>query len=104
MFTVNGGNTRAKSSVVPVHPNRPIVYDDDEPDRLFYTNQSRQLFVLCRKVYMHPCSGCFDTIDTKFVVHWLLVYLLCGTATYCLLSYFRVYRLLFKYSFGVSNL
>ena len=50
VFTVNGGNTRAKSSVVPVLPNRPIVYDDDEPDRLFYTNQSRQLFILCRKV------------------------------------------------------
>lgn len=55
VFTVNGGNTRAKSSVVPVLPNRPIVYDDDEPDRLFYTNQSRQLFILCRKVctYVH---------------------------------------------------
>lgn len=63
---MNGGNTRAKSSVVPVLPNRPIVYDDDEPDRLFYTNQSRQLFVLCRKVYIHPCSRCFDMIDSKF--------------------------------------
>lgn len=64
VFTVNGGNTRAKSSVVPVLPNRPIVYDDDEPDRLFYTNQSRQLFILCRKVRMYVYSEVDAYLDS----------------------------------------
>ena len=75
MFTVNGGNTRAKSSVVPVHPNRPIVYEDGEPDRLFYTNQSRQLFVLCRKVCVCASLKYSYVGAMMFVVGWLLLQL-----------------------------
>ena len=49
-MSVTGGNTRSKSSVVPIYPNRPVIFSESEKEHMFYTNQSRQLFVLCRKV------------------------------------------------------
>ena len=48
VFTINAGNSRAETSVQPIVPQRPVVWDESE-EILFYANQSRQVFILCRK-------------------------------------------------------
>lgn len=50
VFTINGGNTSAKSETCKVLPYRPVLWEEDEKEKLFFTNHSRQLFILCRKV------------------------------------------------------
>ena len=48
VFTINAGNSRAETSVQPIVPRRPVVWDESE-EVLFYANQSRQVFILCHK-------------------------------------------------------
>lgn len=50
VFTINGGNTSAKSGTCKILPYRPVLWEEDEKEKLFFTNHSRQLFILCRKV------------------------------------------------------
>ena len=50
VFTINGGNTSAKSDTCKILPYRPVLWEEDEREKLFFTNHSRQLFILCRKV------------------------------------------------------
>ena len=50
VFTINGGNTSAKSETCKVLPYRPVLWGEDEKEKLFFTNHSKQLFILCRKV------------------------------------------------------
>lgn len=50
VFTINGGNTSAKSETCKILPYRPVLWEEDEKEKLFFTNHSRQLFILCRKV------------------------------------------------------
>ena len=50
VFTINGGNTSAKSNTCKVLPYRPVLWEEGEKEKLFFTNHSRQLFILCRKV------------------------------------------------------
>ena len=51
VFTINAGNSRAETSVQPIVPRRPVVWDESE-EILFYANQSRQVFILCRKTVL----------------------------------------------------
>lgn len=50
VFTINGGNTSAKSETCKILPYRPVLWEENEKEKLFFTNHSRQLFILCRKV------------------------------------------------------
>lgn len=50
VFTINGGNTSAKSGTCKILPYRPVLWEENEKEKLFFTNHSRQLFILCRKV------------------------------------------------------
>ena len=50
IFTINGGNTSAKSETCKILPYRPVLWEENEKEKLFFTNHSRQLFILCRKV------------------------------------------------------
>ena len=50
VFTINGGNTSAKSETCKVLPYRPVLWGEGEKEKLFFTNHSKQLFILCRKV------------------------------------------------------
>ena len=50
VFTINGGNTSAKSDTCKILPYRPVLWEEGEKEKLFFTNHSRQLFILCRKV------------------------------------------------------
>ena len=50
VFTINGGNTSAKSDTCKILPYRPVLWEEGEREKLFFTNHSRQLFILCRKV------------------------------------------------------
>ena len=52
VFTINAGNSRAKTSVQPIVPRRPVVWDESE-EVLFYANQSRQVFILCHKTTLN---------------------------------------------------
>jgi len=57
VFTINGGNTSAKSETCKILPYRPVLWEDTEKEKLFFTNHSRQLFVLCRKVPLLKKKG-----------------------------------------------
>ena len=57
VFTINGGNTSAKSDTCKILPYRPVLWEDSEKEKLFFTNHSRQLFVLCRKVPLLKKKG-----------------------------------------------
>ena len=57
VFTINGGNTSAKSDTCKILPYRPVLWEDTEKEKLFFTNHSRQLFVLCRKVPLLKKKG-----------------------------------------------
>ena len=59
VFTINAGNSRAETSVQPIVPRRPVVWDVSE-EVLFYANQSRQVFILCHKT---PLNG--DQVGRK---------------------------------------
>ncbi len=48
VFTINGGNSRAETTIQPIIPRRPVKWEEGE-DFLFYTSQARQVFVMCRK-------------------------------------------------------
>ena len=50
VFTINGGNTSATSETCKILPYRPVLWEEGEKEKLFFTNHSRQLFILCRKV------------------------------------------------------
>lgn len=52
VFTINAGNSRAETSVQPIVPRRPVVWDESE-EVLFYANQSRQVFILCHKTTLN---------------------------------------------------
>ena len=56
VFTVNGGNSRAETSIQPLVPRRPVIWSENE-ELLFHTSQSRQIFVMCRKTKLESSRG-----------------------------------------------
>lgn len=57
VFTINGGHSRAETSTQPIIPRRPVKWDGDKREFLFYTSQARQVFVMCRKVKLNDSGA-----------------------------------------------
>ncbi len=55
VFTINGGNSRGETSTQAIIPRRPVTWEGKE-EFLFYTNQTRQVFVMCRKTKLEDST------------------------------------------------
>ena len=55
-LSINGGNTRAETSVKPITPRRPVIWDEPE-EVIFYAKQSQQVMIMCRKKVLQKYSN-----------------------------------------------
>lgn len=54
-LSINGGSTRVETSVKPIYPRRPVIWDNAE-EFIFYAKPTQQIFVMCSKIGLDQYS------------------------------------------------
>lgn len=61
-LSINGGSTRLETSVRPIYPHRPVIWDHTE-EFIFYAKTSQQIFVTCSKTGLEQDSKVPDNLS-----------------------------------------